>query len=200
MAQRRGLLDPRAADGAEVTNDVDDLDDVSDHTKEVYARFGLAFYYAQVLEHGIVNALVLLDLVPKRHHVARTVAEWEEMFDTFMSERFERTMGGLLRDLRAVAAVPDDLEALLRDALTRRNRLAHSFFRDHAERFMTESGRNRMIVEVDECRDIFVTADHRLEEIIQPIRLKAGITNEMIGDMLARMKSDAEGADCCLGD
>src|SRR3954462_637501 len=112
-----------------------DVDEVSDHTKEVYARFGVSFYYAQVLEHGIVNALVMLDLIPKRHHAARTVAEWEEMFDTFMSERFERTMGRLLHDLRAVPSVPDDLEPLLRDALPRRNRLAHSFFRDHAERF-----------------------------------------------------------------
>ena len=32
-------------------------DDLSNHIKEVYARFGVAFYYAQVLEHGLVNAL-----------------------------------------------------------------------------------------------------------------------------------------------
>ena len=31
------------------------------HIKEVYAQFGLAVYYAQVLEHGMVNALVFLN-------------------------------------------------------------------------------------------------------------------------------------------
>jgi len=35
-----------------------------EHIKEVYAHFGLAIYLAQVLEHGIVNALVCADFVP----------------------------------------------------------------------------------------------------------------------------------------
>lgn len=175
-------------------DDTDDIDEIGDHTKEVYARFGLSFYYAQVLEHGIVNALVMLDLVPKRHDQARTVAKWEATFDSFMSEHFERTMGRLLHDLRSVTTVPDDLEALLRDALTRRNRLAHSFFRDHSENFISENGRNRMIAEVEECRVVFEAADDRLEQVIRPIRMKAGITDQMIGDMLARMKAKAENA------
>lgn len=28
------------------------------HTREVYATFGLAMYFAQVLEHGIVSLIV----------------------------------------------------------------------------------------------------------------------------------------------
>ena len=35
------------------------MDNEDEHTKEVYARFGLAVYYAQVLEHGLVNALTI---------------------------------------------------------------------------------------------------------------------------------------------
>jgi len=46
--------------------------DEDEHVKEVYARFGLAVYYAQVLEHGLVNALVVLDLIPNRRHLARS--------------------------------------------------------------------------------------------------------------------------------
>jgi hypothetical protein len=37
--------------------------DKDEHHKEVYAHFGLAVFTAQVLEHGIVNALVLCDLI-----------------------------------------------------------------------------------------------------------------------------------------
>ena len=47
-------------------------DPESEHIKEVYARFGLALYYAQVLEHAIVNALVVVDLIPARRHLARS--------------------------------------------------------------------------------------------------------------------------------
>jgi hypothetical protein len=44
--------------------------------KEVYARFGLAVYWAQVLERGVVNALVIVDLIPSRRHLARSAEEW----------------------------------------------------------------------------------------------------------------------------
>lgn len=40
------------------------LYDEDDHVKEVYARFGLAVYHAQELEHGLVNAPVVLGLIP----------------------------------------------------------------------------------------------------------------------------------------
>lgn len=40
--------------------------DEDEHVKEVYARFGLAVYFAQVLEHGLVNALVILFLLPRK--------------------------------------------------------------------------------------------------------------------------------------
>lgn len=173
---------------------MEDPDEVGEQTKEVYARFGLAFYFAQVLEHGVVNALVMLDLIPNRHRQVRTVKEWEEMFDSFMSEHFERTMGRLFRDLRAVTNVPADLETLLRDALTRRNRLAHAFFRDHSENFLSEGGRHRMIADADECRAVFVAADDRLERVIDPLRRKAGITDQMVQDLMAKMKAEAESA------
>ena len=41
-----------------------DEDESGDHYKTVYAHFGAAMYFAQCLEHGLVNALVYLDLIP----------------------------------------------------------------------------------------------------------------------------------------
>jgi hypothetical protein len=166
----------------------------NEHSREVYARFGLAFYYAQVLEHGIVDALVLLDLVPNRHHQARSTDEWTNMFDQFIVERLEKTMGRLIRELRLVAPISVDFEALLRDALLRRNGLAHDFFREYSEASMTEVGRRRMIDHVDECRAVFVEADRRLEAIVTPVRRAAGITDEMVVEAVAEMRAAAERA------
>lgn len=75
------------------------MDDESEHIKEVYARFGLALYRAQVLEHGIVNALVVVDLIPSRRHLARSKTEWEVAVDEFMGLHFDHTMGKLMSDL-----------------------------------------------------------------------------------------------------
>src|SRR5688572_27846814 len=83
--------------------------DEGEHVKEVYARFGLAIYRAQVLEHALVNALTILNLIPSRRHLARSRDEWSGEVDAFMDRSFEGTMGRLLNSLRSVAHVDPEL-------------------------------------------------------------------------------------------
>lgn len=156
------------------------MDHEDEHTKEVYARFGLAIYYAQVLEHGLVNALVILDLIPSRRHLVRSRDEWGTTVDAFMDRHFETTMGRLLSAFREVTVVPSDVEGLLQDALKRRNWLVHEFFRERAVQFMSHAGREEMLQEVDECRARFEAADKCLEAIVGPLRREAGITDEIL--------------------
>lgn len=95
-------------------------DTQNEQIKEVYARFGLALYCAQVLEADIVNALVVVDLVPSRGHLARSKDEWVTTVDAFMGRHFEQTMGHLMRDLRSVTTIQTDLDDLLKRALKKR--------------------------------------------------------------------------------
>ncbi len=151
-----------------------------EHEKEVFARFGLAVYRAQVLEHALVNALTFLDLIPSRRHLAQSRAEWGAEVDAFTDQKFEATMGKLMGGLRAITHVDTDLDALLKEALQKRNWLAHDFFRKRAVEFMSYAGREQMLREVDECGDLFGRADGALEAVVKPVRLKAGITDEML--------------------
>ena len=41
-------------------------DPTDEHVKTVYAHYGLALYLAQCLEHGLANALVYVNLIPRR--------------------------------------------------------------------------------------------------------------------------------------
>src|ERR1700754_2012348 len=67
--------------------------------KRVFAYFGLASYMAQVLEHGIVNALILVHLIPtKRVELADEV--WHLAYDSFSEEKFRLTMGQLKKELK----------------------------------------------------------------------------------------------------
>lgn len=52
---------------------------LSEQVKEIYANFGLAVYQAQCLEHGLVNALVLLDLIPNRRKLTKSAEEWADL-------------------------------------------------------------------------------------------------------------------------
>lgn len=74
-------------------------------------------------------------------------------------------MGKLMYDLRSVSKIPTDLDDLLKRALKKRNWLAHEFFRESATEFLTSIGRDQMLTEVDECRDLFKAADEALEKL-----------------------------------
>jgi hypothetical protein len=81
-------------------------DGADEHVKTVYAHFGLAVYLAQVLEHGLVNALVCAELFPRHAGKTITKKEWEADFDAFMNQQFEQTLGRLIRGLKSATSIP----------------------------------------------------------------------------------------------
>ena len=59
-----------------------------------------------------------------------------------------KTFGTILREARAVVALPKDIDNKLTKALEFRNYLAHRFFLENAEPFISESGKANMIEEL----------------------------------------------------
>jgi hypothetical protein len=108
-----------------------------DLVRDTYAHFGLAMFKAQVLEHGIVNAMVVARM-PERARITRSE------IDAFMDGQFENTLGQLLRELKKYVAMPGDLAEVRGEALTKRNWLAHNYFRERATEFVTDIGCSRI--------------------------------------------------------
>ena len=154
------------------------MDANTEQIKEVYAQFGLAIYLAQVLEHGIGNALVYTSLIPSNIGNVRSATEWQEKFDQFLGTHFEKTLGRMISTLKAQVAIPNNLESLLSTALKTRNWLAHHYFRDRSDEFMNEAGRMKMIVELEEAQALFSRTDQILGATIKPLREKHGFTDE----------------------
>lgn len=152
----------------------------NEHIKTVFAHFGLAQYLAQVLEHGLANALMYAELLPRRAGKPILRKHWETEFDVFMNQQFEQTLGRLIRGLGRAASVPTDLEGLLTDALKTRNFLAHHFFRERAEFFMSRDGRDKMIEELERAQKLFEAADERLTEVAKPLREIYGLADEKL--------------------
>jgi len=111
-----------------------------------------------------------------------------------MGRNFEQTLGRLIRDLRETTVVPPELEDKLTHALRRRNWLAHNFFRERAEDFMSARGRDGMIRELEEAQTMFQAADDLLNQTIKPIRGKYGFTDERLekfhADYVSKIEHD----------
>jgi len=156
--------------------------------KEVYANFGLAIYQAQCLEHGLVNAMLFIELLPRRLDLATSQEQWEPIVEAFTESKFKLTLGRMINALASVSPVDSSLHEQLSKALEKRNWLAHHYFRDRAETFLTSRGRASMVAELEDAQVLFSAADSALEAATKPARLKAGLTDEMLAQTYANLR------------
>lgn len=158
--------------------------DRDEEVKLTFAHFGRAVYQAQVLEHSIVNAMVIAQM-PERGRITR------QDIDAFMDRQFHHTLGKMLRELARFVEVPATLSQVLAEALTKRNWLAHGYFRDRAVEFTNSAGCRQMIDELDEALELFVTAGNSLEELVSLVRLRFGITDDAIAQEASVLATSA---------
>jgi hypothetical protein len=149
-----------------------DADRTADEFRELCGRYGLAMYWASVLEHTMVNAVMFLDFIP-RNNAQYTPEEADDFYD----EKFRDTFGVIRDGLAKIASLPAELDQKLKDSKTTRNMLAHGFFRlywsiddDNAE-LNPEPGMRVL----DQARELFRSTDRALEEFLNPIHEKYGI-------------------------
>ena len=116
--------------------------DESEHCKQVYAYFGLAYFMAGVFESGLANAILQLDYLTQvakdyrlkgRENFDRSA--YEAAFDAFLTKQHTLSLGNLIKRVQALAEMGADLKAQIVEAKARRDFLAHHFFRARAVEF-----------------------------------------------------------------
>jgi hypothetical protein len=165
-----------------------------DEAKELYAHFGLAFYCSNVLEHGVANALCVLELLEERAG-AGTREEWQDLVDKNFEGSFEKTLGRLRTQLAqhqqrlpALANVTADINK----CLVERNFMTHHFWRECATHWFTRKGRASMVQRLEKARDLFSETDRRLDAAIQPFADRFGLTAEIQRYELELIKREAQ--------
>ena len=104
---------------------VEHIDPESAQIREVYAYFGLAMYQAQCLERQLAMILAT------KYGPGPTRITSRE-FDALLERLFRRTLGHLVNEIGALVEVSEDEKEQLRDALSKRNWLAHHYFWNRA--------------------------------------------------------------------
>lgn len=163
---------------------MNDLESRSEQIKEVFAQFGLAMYQAQCVERQL--AILLATAYgpgPKR----MTRSQYADL----LASLFQKTFGGLFQTLRKAVAIPDDFEAVLRNALDKRNWLAHHYFWERAGHFMTESGRRMMIDELSRIALELDDIDQKLIQISREWMGKIGMSEEALQAEMDKLIADA---------
>lgn len=142
----------------------------SDHVKEVYARFGLTYYHAEVLHRGLCN-LYSLSQIPSGGPITRPRIE------EHLRTAFESTFGQLLERLGPILPAP--LIPRLRAGLERRNFLAHHFWFERIHLMISVSGIETMLNELASDTELFRELDEEIEKLVEPLYPRIGLTPEL---------------------
>lgn len=156
--------------------------------KEPFAFFGLTAYYAQVLEEAALNLAVVLRL-PEVNLIS------QELFLDLYDSLGRRTFGQLLKVARLELNLSDEDVDFLGTALELRNMLVHRYFRERAEDFISEAGRQEMKRELQFILSEFKKADEIITGLYLSLWEKYGVNEELVNIEFAQMVEAAERRD-----
>lgn len=161
----------------------EELDDDAYQVHEVFARFGLATYAAQVMERGIITLLTLASLE----------RPWtSEQYDARWEKLARKTLGPLVAECERFLPHEAELLGQLRRALEARNRLAHNYFWDSAQAFTQPAGREEMLVDLLTFEEQFREVDAAVERVQARQAASLGFDlKAALGMELARQESQA---------
>jgi hypothetical protein len=146
-----------------------------DEFRELFARFGRAYYFADVLHRGVLN-LCALCRVSDRGPVTRLRVE------EHLRDAFKLTLGQAMTLVRShfASSVAEQLE----EAVERRNFLAHHFWYERAHLMVSADGVEEMTSELDTLADLFERLDAEVETVFAPLLARLNVTPEMLASSL----------------
>lgn len=163
-----------------IDEELDGSEPTSDDVKEVYARFGLAYYHAEVLYRGLCN-LYCVSQAPPTGPVTRPRIE------EHLRTASEMTLGQLLPRLQTI--LPPPLLERLAGALERRNFIAHHFWFERSYLIATLNGIEAMLAELAQDTELFQELDREVEAISEPLHARVGLTPELFAMALSDIKN-----------
>ncbi len=121
---------------------------------DVYRKYGETAEAAQLLETELGNILLFCESVDQGL-IERTDSKLaKEILDKINRS----TLGRLLKSLEKKLGGADSVLNLFREALAERNRLAHSFYREHNFRRNSDRGCSIMLKDLEEIHDKLIAA------------------------------------------
>ncbi|MEX2416310.1 MAG: hypothetical protein WD424_09215 [Paenibacillaceae bacterium] len=157
--------------------------DENEHSKEGYAYFGLAVYYVQVLEHQLVNMIVLL-----RKTQGKILKEND--LDVLYARKFSNTMGQLINEIKQLFDLHSDEMDELKEILKVRNFIVHDYFKERIALTVTRTGRNEIINEFQVFVDRIKRLDKKLEKYSNDLHVILGISQADIDIEISRLKKE----------
>ena len=147
-------------------------------TRELYARFGLAYYQSECLHRNLCMAYALAPFALPDGITGPRV-------DERMAEAFGMTLGQVVDALRPWTSPV--LQASLEEASERRNALAHRFWFERIHLAFTEEGIHELIENLNADTTFFTSVDEEAEAHFAEQSERVGVTKNATQVALAEL-------------
>jgi hypothetical protein len=121
---------------------------------DVYLKFGFTSEAAQLLETELGTLLLVIGAIEKDLVDNPGKQEASDLYNKINKKTLGQILGGLQRSTLSV----DHIDELLSKALKERNRLAHSFYRQHNFRRNSDEGRQVMLDDLEVIHEVLLEA------------------------------------------
>jgi hypothetical protein len=149
-----------------------------DLVREMYARFGLAYYHSEVLHRGLCLILAVSDL-PRKDLITRPRIE------EHLAHAFSLTLGEVIAELGG--RIPAEFSSRLEEVREKRNFLAHHFWFERAHLMLQADHVRQLIHELDGYTAFFSRIDEETSAWFTERRRELGVTDDVVRDCRNRI-------------
>lgn len=149
--------------------------------KEVYAQFGLAYYFSEVLHRGLCNAYAITPFKTAEDASRLRIEERLEF-------AWSTTLGQMVNRVDETF-LSKEIERELQDAVDKRNYLAHYFWFENIHKLTSKAGVRELLAELNEVRNLFQSLDERVDAQVEDRLQALGITTKQVNHALQRVLS-----------
>lgn len=143
--------------------------------EDVYTAVGSALEKAQLLEHELGTTLLAFDALETKSFLAPDPSAYLRLSKAIES----KTLGGLLKQIKAQFSLHEDIESIYELALDQRNHLAHEFYPKHGVDILSPEGRDRMAAHAQRIH-VDIDAAYQLSQHVSQL---------LVGQVLAFKKA-----------
>jgi hypothetical protein len=159
------------------------MDPNDEEVREVYARFGLAYYHSEVLHRGLCNLYA--------HSRAQSDApsSWPRV-EEHLTEAHNFTFGRIVKTVTPL--IPATLLDDFRKAIEQRNFLAHHFWYDHIHLLTTSQGCMKACSELMSYGTTFQALNSDIERLLEPLLSEMGATETQLHSALEQVRAGTD--------
>ena len=160
--------------------DIEENEITEEMTKEVYARFGSAYYFSECVHRGLCNVYSLLSF---RSMSDITAPRFQEK----IKQSFSLTLGQISEKARPL--LPDTIQVELDKAVEHRNYLAHYFWFERCHLFFSIKGLEELRLELISLANLFRSLDEDIQEFFLSKLKIYGIDEKLIQPFLDEVRT-----------